>query len=374
MDRIELRSSTGRTLRVGISHDWLLNRRGAERVLDVFSGLFPDSPVYTLFLRPKAVSRRISSHSLNPARINVFPRIAAYYRYLLPLYPHCIESLRAEDVDFLLSIHHSVAKALPHSPEVPHICYCLTPMRYVWEPELYGPTLNGSWQGWAMRLMAPRLKQWDLESNSRVTYFVAISRTVQRRIAKYYGRESAVIYPGVDIDFFQPNGRVRSNYYLIVSALVPHKRLDVAVDAFRENGRHLIIVGDGPLRSQLERRSGPATKFLGRVSDNRLRNLYSEAKAVLLPGVEDFGLVPVEAQATGCPVIALGQGGATETVIPEETGLFFSTPSSQSLKRAVEQFDALKLNSDQIRRNAERFSIPAFTSNWRAYLSGLSLD
>lgn len=356
-------------LRVSFSHDWLINRRGAERVLDVLLQLFPTSRIYTLIVRKDGCSPRVRSHPLTSSSLSFLPGVARYYRYLLPLYPFAIESMKAKDIDLLISVHHSVAKAIPYSGKIPHICYCLSPMRYLWEPALYGKVLNRSWKGTALKGLETRLKKWDLDSNSGVTRFVAVSRTVQKRILKHYSRESTVIYPGADIEFFQSDGRKRGDFYLIVSALVPQKRLDIAVDAFRENGKKLVVAGDGPLRRDLERRAGKRTTFLGPVSDARLRELYSEARALVFPGVEDFGLVPVEAQSACCPVIALRQGGVTETVTEGETGIFYDDPFASSLNKAVTTFESASFDGKRLRENAERFSLDEFQKRWRRFLS-----
>ena len=219
-----------------------------------------------------------------------------------------------------------------------------------------------------LRMLSSYLKRWDLRSNEGVTHFVAISQTVQERIRKFYGRSSEVIYPGVDTDFFRPDSRNRGTFYLIVSALVPQKRIDLAVDAFSRLNKPLIVAGDGPLRQSLQKRSGQTVTFLGQVSDAKVRDLYQEARALVFPGLEDFGLVPVEAQSCGCPVIALGQGGAAETVQDGIGGILFPEPEVDSLIRALERFERRKFHWEAVRGGAERFSLARFHYNWQRYL------
>ena len=355
--------------RVAISHDWLLSRRGAERLLKALLCGTSPTPLYTLFFDPRSIDSAFLRHRVRAARLNWLPGVNRYYRYLLPLFPAGIKSLRVEDAEILISIHHSVAKGIPHNSNTLHICYCLTPMRYLWEPHLYGDTLLRSWRGDLMRLLSKRLKAWDLQVNRYVDRFVAISRTIQDRIKTIYGRSSELIYPGVDLDFFRPSFGARESFYLMVSALVPHKRVDIAVEAFRRNGRRLYIAGVGPLRKKLERMSGENTKFLGWVSDDQLRDLYRRATALIFPGFEDFGLVPVEAQACGCPVIGLGHGGLTETVTEPQSGVLYREPTAAALLDAVEEFERRRFHPHEVRSAVEGFSIPRFQAEWRDYLS-----
>jgi glycosyltransferase involved in cell wall biosynthesis len=356
--------------RVAISHDWLLNRRGAERLLKVLLSGTPSTSLYTLFFEPGSIDSAFLHHRVVVSKLNRLPRVSRYYRYLLPLFPAGIESLQVKDAELLISIHHSVAKGIPHQPSAFHICYCLTPMRYLWEPTIYGAALSGSWRGTLMRLLSRNLKAWDLEVNHRVDRFVAISRTIQDRIKAVYGRSSDLIYPGADLDFFQPTNCKRESFYLIVSALVPQKRVDIAVEAFRKNGKSLRVAGTGPLKRSLERMAGPNTRFLGWVSDDELRDLYRSARALIFPGFEDFGLVPVEAQACGCPVIGLGHGGLTETVAEPQSGVFFEEPTAVALLDAVERFERRRFHACEVRRTVEKFSIPRFHEEWRNYLQG----
>ena len=268
----------------------------------------------------------------------------------------------------MLSISHSVAKAVPHPGETCHICYCLTPMRYLWEPELYGNELQSSVRGTALGLWSRRLKEWDLESSAAVDWFVAISRTVQKRIERIYGRSSSLIYPCIDDHFYTPSDDAREDFYLIVSGLVPQKRLDLAIQAFNRRGDRLVVVGSGPMKSTLQRRARPNIQFLGWQSDAQIRQLYRRARALIFPGLEDFGLVPVEALACGCPVVAFGEGGVTEIARHGVSALFFTPQTSEALGEALDAFDPSSFDPQALRKAACRFSRDRFRSQWRQLL------
>ncbi|MDA2927868.1 glycosyltransferase [Acidobacteria bacterium AH-259-G07] len=359
---------------IAIAHDWLLNRRGAEKVLKEFCLCFEDLSIFTLFFNPDVVDPVIKQHSIYVSKLDRLPGIKHYYRYLLPWFQLGIETHSVRDKDVLLSISHAVAKGIPHQAGIPHVCYCHTPMRYLWEPGLYQSFLVGSWRGRVLDLFARRLQKWDLKSNQRVDYFVTISRTVQKRIERAYGRESQVIYPCIDLEFFQPYDVPREDFYLVVSALVPHKRLELAVQALNQNGKALLVVGTGPLRRRLARKAGSNIQFLGWVSDEDVRMLYCRARALVLPGPEELGLVPIEAQACGCPVIAYGEDGATETVIEGKTGLFFRQPTAESLLEAVRLFEGTNFDVREIVTNAQRFSRQRFRAEWQQFFKNLGLN
>lgn len=359
--------------RLAIGHDWLISSRGAERLLTEFCLERDDLQIHTLFFDPDAVNLEIRRQSIYVSPLNRLPAIGTHYRLLLPVLPRAAENMAVEDADVLLTISHSVAKGFRPVPGTPHVCYCLSPMRYLWEPALYGQALDGSIRGRLLGQIAPWLKAWDLETNQRVDHFVAISATVQERVRRHYGRDSDVIHPCVDLDFFQPDGSRRGDFYLVVSALVPQKRLELAVEAFNRNGCRLLVAGSGPSRLGLERAARENVEFLGWRSDLEIRRLYRTARALVFPGTEDFGLVPVEAQACGCPVIAFRNGGATETVVDHQTGVFFDEDSPESLINAIEAFQRTLFDPNQIRENAERFSRERFQSQWRDLFARLNL-
>ena len=360
--------------RIAVCHDWLLNQRGAERVLAEFCRNQSSLAIYTLFLDPKVLGSALDRHLVYVSPLRWLPTVRAYYRYLLPLFPYAIRKFQVRDVELLISISHSVAKGIPHDPEVPHICYCLTPMRYLWEPNLYQPDLKGPLRGMLLKLLSRSLRSWDTQANQSVDSFVAVSRTVQQRIRRTYGRESRVIYPFVDLDFFRPATTSREDFYLIVSGLVPNKRISLAIEAFNRSGKALRIVGSGPLLRRLRRMARPNVQFLGWQPDDEVRKLYQTARGLIFPGHEDFGLVPVEAQACGCPVVAYGEGGVTESVVDEETGIFFRDSTADSLRGAVDSLEKNSLQEGKMIQNAKRFSRARFWSEWRQCLLDLGLD
>ncbi len=364
----------GLTMKLAIAHDWLLNRRGAERVLGDFCRAFGPLDVYTLLLDHESLAPELRCQTIYRSPLGRLPGVRSYYRLLVPWLRSAAEGLRVRDCDLLLSISHSAAKAIPRDPGIPHVCYCLTPMRYLWEPQLY-ESMAGSWKGLlyrtAMRVWGPGLERWDRQTAGGVDQFVAISETVRRRIRRVYGRESEVIHPGVDLEFFRPAGRAREDFYLVVSALVPQKQLETAVEAFGRNGRRLLVAGSGPWRGSLERLGGPNVHFLGWRTDEQIRDLYSRARALIFPGVEDFGLVPVEAQAMGCPVIAFAEGGATETVIEGESGYFFRRRTPEALLEVVRRLEKEPLDEERVVASGRRFSHQRFRREWREYLRTL---
>lgn len=360
--------------KLAIAHDWLLNARGAERVLAEFCAVLPEISIYTLFLDPETVTETVKRHSVYVSSWDRLPAVRRYYRLLLPFFPRAASTLQVRDVDAMLSISHSVAKAIPRAAGIPHVCYCLTPMRYLWEPQLYGDALNGSLRGWLLRFIADDLKRHDLRSSRSVDHFVAVSRTVQERIQRVYGRSSLVIHPCADLEFFSPADLEREDFYLIVSALVPQKRIDLAIEAFNRSGRKLLIAGSGPLRAALERGAADNIQFLGWRTDEQVRELYRRARALVFPGTEDFGLVPVEAQGCGCPVAAFGEGGLTETVVEGETGLFFAESAADSLNLTLDRLERSSFDPSKIVANAQRFSRSRFRAQWREFFRRLNLD
>ena len=360
--------------RVAICHDWLLNQRGAERVLTEFCRTPATLSIYTLFFDSDLLGSALDRHLVYVSSLRRLPAPRNYYRYLLPFFPRAIRQFQVRDVELLISISHSVAKAIPHDPGVPHICYCLTPMRYLWEPSLYRPDLRGPLRRILLRLLSRPLRSWDTRTNKSVDFFVAVSKTVQRRIRRTYGQESRVIYPFVDLDFFRPTTATREDFYVIVSGLVPNKRISLAVEAFNRSGKALRIVGSGPLLRRLRRMARPNVQFLGWQPDDEVRTLYRTARGLVFPGHEDFGLVPVEAQACGCPVIAYGKGGVTESVVAWETGIFFQDPTPEALREAVEDIEKSPLEEGRMIQRAQRFSRDRFWSEWRQCLKDLGLD
>ena len=362
------------SLRVAVVHDWLTGMRGGEAVLEVLLDLFPRAEIFTLVHVPGSVSERIESHRIHTSRLGRLPGIARRYRWLLPLFPRAIESFDLRGFDLVLSTSHCVAKGV-RPRGAPHWCYCHTPMRYVWDrfDDYFGPGRPFLSRN-AAKLFRKRLQRWDVASSARVDRFIANSQYVAERIHRYWNRDADVIWPPVDIERFKPE-RFKladevEDYWLIVSALAPYKRVDIAVEAFARSGRHLIVVGKGQDESRLQRLAeGTGVELRGWLANEDVATLMARARGFLLPGEEDFGITPLEAMACGRPVVALGRGGALETVVDPRrdterpaTGAFFESPDAASLETAVgyvedhtQEFDPLA-----IRRHAEGFAIPRF--------------
>lgn len=353
-------------LRVALVHYWLLGHRGGEKVLESICRIFPRADIYTLFYEPDLVSPLIRSRNVFPSCLNPLRK---FHRSLLPLMPIAIESFDLRNYDLVISSESGPAKGVLTSTATRHFCYCHTPMRYLWQ--LY-PAYRHEFGSWfthaALAPFATLLRAWDYSTAARVNGFMANSRNVRRRIWRTYRRDSRVVYPPVEVEKFQY--RESQDYFLIVSELVPYKRLDYAIRLFARIGRPLKIVGGGPDYSRLKRLASGAVEFCGRVSDSELAGLYSHCEALLMPGEEDFGIVMVEALASGKPVMALGHGGARE-IVPDGCGLLYSEPSETALHQALEMFDRMRrtLNPILMQSRAGRFSEAAFTTRFRSALS-----
>lgn len=344
-------------MKVALVHDWLNGMRGGEKLLEVLCDLFPNAHLYTLFYEPDRVSEKIRRMNPRPSVLQRFPFARTRYRYYLPLYPWAIGRFDMAPYGAIISSSHCAAKGIRTRQGQPHICYCHAPMRYIWDQyeSYFGGRNRWRPSSLLMRLLRDRLRRWDVATARRVTEFIANSATVAARIERFYGRNARVIYPPVDIEKFRPLEGPTGDYFLIVSALVPYKRIDLAVEAFSAIGKPLWIVGEGPERDRLERRSSPNIRFFGWVSDEQLLKLYNGCRALIFPGEEDFGITAVEAQACGRPVIALRKGGVVESVLDGRTGLFFDEPHPRALCQAVERFEKMRFDRGAIRANAERF-------------------
>ncbi len=355
-------------MKVALVHDWLTGMRGGEKCLEVLCELFPRATLFTLFRGKERMSRTIDGMETRTSFLQSFPLISRYYRHCLPLFPAAVEHLDLRGYDLVLSSSSCVAKGVVPMPDALHICYCYSPMRYAWDmrPEYFRRGRGPS------RVLIPfilnYLRAWDVTASQRVDSFIAISIHVQKRIKKYYRRESTVIHPPVDCGFFHPDGAGTGDggYYLMVTALAPYKRVDLAVEAFNRSGKPLRIVGGGPGLRHLRRKAGRNIEFLGWRSDEEVRSHYRGCRAFVFPGEEDFGIASLEAQAAGRPVIAYGRGGALETIVPfpreHPTGVLFDEPTAGSLLQAVETLEknAGRFDPREIRENALGFDRAIF--------------
>jgi glycosyltransferase involved in cell wall biosynthesis len=357
-------------MRVAIVHYWLLGMRGGEKVVEALCRILPQADIFTLFYDPPGVSPLIRSHKVTASFLNPARR---FYRSLLPLMPFALESFDLSGYDLVVSSESGPAKGVLAPARARHVCYCHTPMRYLWD--LYPSYLHEFTRNPVKRAIlagiAGPLRMWDSANSHRVDQFVANSENVRGRIQRAYGRDSLVVYPPVAVDSFY--WRPAEDYFLMVAEFVPYKRLYYAVRALARHGIRLKLVGDGPEYKRLRQVSGPTVEFCGRVGDDELRRLYAGSQALIVPGEEDFGITMVESMASGKPVIAYGKGGACEIVGPEH-GVLFSEYSEQSLLAAVRQFSRLAGDYQPLllQRRAQRFSESRFDANMRSIL-GLPL-
>ncbi len=356
--------------RVALVHDWLTGMRGGEKVLAQIAKLFPEAPIFTLFHFPGSVSRELESHSIRTSFLQSYPGVRTHYRRFLPLYPAAIEDFDFSPYDLIISSSHCVAKGAQPRPGALHLCYCHTPMRYAWDQEhAYFPDRTGL-VARLRNLALTRLRSWDVSSASRVDLFVANSTFVAERIRRYYGRTAEVIHPPVDTEYFTPTDAPRSDFCLMVAALSPYKRVDLAMAVCERVGVKLRIVGDGPERERLEAQAGSGTRLLGWVDPAKLRDLYRQASCYLQPGVEDFGISSVEALACGCPVVALNRGGVVDIVQDGQHGVLYSEEDGeQALAAAIDKSLAMGFNKLNLRRRAEHFSAARFEDQLRDLLS-----
>jgi glycosyltransferase involved in cell wall biosynthesis len=356
-------------MKVALVHYWLVGMRGGEAVLEALCELYPSADIFTHVVRPERISDIIKRHPIKTSFIARLPFAKRYYQSYLPLMPLALEQLDLRDYDLVISSESGPAKGVLTSPDTLHICYCHSPMRYMWNMYLEYRQTAGTGVRYVMPLIMHKMRQWDFLSAARVDAFVANSENVARQIRKFYRRDAAVIHPPVDVEAFTPAAN-RDDFYLYVGQLTAYKRVDLAIDACNRLARPLVIIGDGEQRANLQKRAGPTIRFLGRTSLSELRDSYSRCRAVLFPGEEDFGIVPLEASASGAPVIAFAKGGALETVIDQETGVFFQEQSSPSLIEAMLAFEKIEHRFDPRRMvsHAARFSKEQFKRQMIAFI------
>lgn len=355
-------------MRVALVHDWLTGMRGGEKALEVLCELYPQAPLFALVHVPGSLTPAIERLRPRTSFIQRLPMVRRYYRHCLPLFPAAIEQFDLDGFDLIVSTSHCAAKSIVKPGRARHLCYCFTPMRYAWDQfdAYFGADRIGTLASHAARPVMAAMARWDAATSGRADRYLAISHHVARRIRRYYNREATVVYPPVDTAFFQPDQTSPGPFFLIVSALVPYKRVDLAIEAARRAGVPLRIVGEGPELTRLRRQAGPSVELLGYRTNDEIRALYREAAAVVLPGEEDFGIVPVEAQACGRPVVALARGGALETVVDGETGVLVREPTAEALADGMRRVTRARLDPATIRRHAEEFGRARFAARMLA--------
>lgn len=347
--------------RIALVHDWLNQIGGAENVLETLMGMFPGAPVFTSMYAPHAMPAAYRSWDIRTSFMQRLPGVLTHHQTYLPLYPLAFGRMDLRGYDLILSNKSGFCHGVPIPEGALHICYCLAPTRFLWQYEAYrAREALPAALDLAMKPLIARLRRWDYAAAQRVDHFIAISTEIQERIRRFYQRESTIIYPPADITRFMPSGAPAGDYFLAGGRLIPYKRTDLAVRACSELGLRLLVYGDGRDRPALEQMAGPTVTFLGRVSWDELARLYQGARVFIFPGLEDFGIAPVEAQAAGRPVIAFAGGGALDTVLPGCTGEFFAEQTVESLKTVLRRFDPAAYDPSRCRANAERFGADRF--------------
>ncbi len=376
-------------MKVALVHDWLIHMRGGEKVLDALAELYPDATLYTLFFDRKRISPRLAGLRIKASFLQCLPGIKSYYRWLLPLLPWAIRSMKVEDAELVISSSHCVAKGIRVPPGAYHVCYCHTPMRYLWGLQDVYFSRYLSPVRYLMEAVFCFLRKWDLGTNENVDLFVANSEYIKKRIKTVYHRDAVVVHPPVEMGFFRPisviagpssGGAKRSqnemattpavarddkagDYYLAVSHFVPYKRLDLVIEAFNGLDRRLVVIGSGPLASQYQKlRKSEQISFLGGVSDEELREAYAVSRALIFPTEEDFGIVPLEAQSCGAPVIAFRKGGALETV---KSGVFFDSQTPEAIREAVLRFEGQSFDRGEVARKVQGFGRDHFLQSMK---------
>ncbi|MES2744042.1 MAG: glycosyltransferase [Bdellovibrionota bacterium] len=359
-------------MRVAYVHDWLVTYRGGEKVLEALLELYPEAPVYTLFYAPSMMPESIRRRNI------IVPKLLNRFKFLrkalLPILPAAIEALPLEDYDLVISTSSCVAKGVMIGPHAKHLSYVHSPMRYIWDQRRH--YLSGkrsfSLKDFLIHSLSPRLRIWDVTSNTKVDRFIANSRFVATRIARYYGRDAGVIHPPVAIERFFPSSEsIKGDYFLVAGAFVNYKRFDLAISACEALGLRIKVIGDGPDEKRLRKFAGANTEFVIKPSGEEWVKLFRGARALIFPGVEDFGITAIEALAAGTPLIALRAGGALDFVDENSTGVFFDHESVESLIAAIQTFQGMTFDRAVLKTSAQRFSKDAFLNKIRAELSAL---
>ncbi|MFK5953152.1 MAG: glycosyltransferase [Desulfobacterium sp.] len=358
-------------MKVAIIHYWLVNMRGGEKVVEAFCDMFPDADIFTHVVDLDHISKKLKRHTINTSFIQRLPKAKRFYQSYLPLMPLALEQLDLRGYDLILSSESGPAKGVITSPDSLHICYCHTPMRYLWD--MYHDYRDNT--GLLKRILMPSiihyLRMWDFSSAYRVDSFIANSSFIKKRINKYYRRSAKIISPPVDTTAFEPSDIIE-NFYLVVGQLVNYKRVDIAIDAFIDSGKQLIVIGEGEMFPYLQKKiKDKNITLMGHQPFSVIREKLATCKALIFPGMEDFGIVPVEAMASGRPVIAYGKGGILDSVIDGVTGIFFDEQTPRSLNNAINKFEGLENNfsSSQIIEHAKKFDKTRFISKMQAHIN-----
>lgn len=346
--------------KVAIIHDWLVNYGGAERVVEAFLEIYPDADIYTLVYDEEKMGKTFPKEKVKTTFIQKFPKGTKIYTKLLPFMPYAFEELDLSEYDLVISSSSCCAKGVITGPNTKHISYVHSPMRYAWDLYHDYKKRSGKLTRFFMSIFMKSLREWDYISSQRIDVILANSNYVAKRINKFWNRECKVVYPPVDIDRLSPNRKNSEDFYVVFSRFVPYKRIDLAIEACKKLGRKLVVIGDGEQREYLKSLADENITFTGRISDEEVKDYLQRCKAMIFCAEEDFGIVPLEAQACGRPVIAYGKGGALETVVDKETGIFFDKQEIESIVKGIGEFEKLNLNTQEIYKHAMKFSRERF--------------
>ncbi len=358
--------------KIAIFQDYLAQHGGAERVTEAIHQALPEADLCTTLVVPEKLSSYLGQLDTKTTWMQKLPAKSKLYRHYFLFYPMAVESARMKNYDLIVSSCCGYAKGVKRGPDAVHVCYCHNPMRWVWRfPEYMARENFSSPTKLALRLMVDGLKQWEIRASMRPDYYIANSHIVANRLKSAFGVEAAVIEPPIVTSRFSISRRTE-DYYLILSRLVPYKRIDLAVEACTRTGRRLAVVGDGSDRIRLTKLAGPTITFLGRQPDSEVNRLASQCRALIFPGEEDFGMAPLEVNAAGRPVVAFGAGGATETIIEGMNGVLFREQTADSLIEALEEFESQEWDSSAIRRHALKYDINVFKERFLGFLSRVS--
>ncbi len=357
-------------MKLAIVHDWLTNMGGAEQVVLNFKEIYKDAPIYTTFYNKENMDKKFETFDIKTSFLQKDKPVVDHKKYF-PLMPFAFQKFNMKDYDLILSSSSSCAKGVKKRKDAIHICYCHTPMRYAYEfKHEYTKDMNIIKKA-LVEVLLFFMRIWDKNNSKHVDYFIANSTIVKERIKKHYGRDSEVINPPVRCDLFNISD-VDGDYYLVMSRLVGYKRFDLAVQACSELNKKLVVIGDGPEKERLEKLSNTNVQFMGRLPDQDVKKYMAECKALLFPGLEDFGIVPVEAQSCGRPVICYGVGGVMDSVIDGETGIYFQEQTVESLKEAILKFETMTFDKEKIRKHALKFDEKEFQKNIKNFIDKVS--
>jgi glycosyltransferase involved in cell wall biosynthesis len=355
-------------MKIALVHDYFTQLGGAEKVAGELFRMLPNPSVFATVAFRNCMPVELRDIAIKTSWMQSLPGIEKYYRLYFLLYPFAVSSLQLSEYDLVLSSSSGYAKGIKTDGDAVHVCYCHTPMRWVWRFDSYSERESfGSGQQAVLMMLMQGLKFWDLDASRQPDHFVANSKVVAERIRRAYGRSAEVIYPPIDIDRFRTSSR-RSDYYIVLARLVSYKRIDVAVQACSSLGKKLLVIGDGPDRKRLEGLAGPSVSFLGHIPNSEVELLVSECKALLFPGEEDFGMAPLEVAAAGRPTIAYRAGGAVETILENITGLFFDRQTTENLEEAIQRFERQRWSPELLRKHAENFRTEVFRDNFCSFL------